>query len=201
MFMFKSVPSDPYLKRLNEKAIIMRAENQYEEAFNYQASIEHLFGESFPLQFRRFHNGFGITCFNLGLYERAIKEYETAFNTEAGDEDEPVERAAHMGNKANALVELDRIREAHECLDYAERILRERQIDDWLGDRLETRARAYLKEGKLKEAHRAAEEAYRLHCVSFSEASIRVSKKTLDLCAKALEDFAHRGKPRGVHAK
>lgn len=183
--MYRTAPINTYLKRLCEKAIILRAEEKYQEALTYQESIEHLFTNEWPVHLRRFHNGMGITLFNLGRYKQAVRHYDKAFSVEVGDEDEELERAAHMGNKANALVELNRLTEAHECLDYAEGILRERQIDDWLGDRLETRARAYLKEGKRDEALKAAEEAYRLHCISFSKESIKVSRKTLDMCLAA----------------
>lgn len=178
---------DSKLKIAIDRAIILRAEKRFEEALRYQESIRFLFDESNPIYFRRFLCGCGITYFSLGDYESAKTEYKRALGLPIIGSYDSLEIAAIEGNLANALVELGEIEEAHSYLDHSEKVLRANQVDDWLGDRLETRARAYYLEGKFEKAIKAAEEAYHLHCQSFSEESIKVSSKTLDMCREALK--------------
>jgi len=188
--MYETEQMNAKLKTAIDKAIIMRAENHYKEALSYQESIRFLFDESNPIYFRRYLCGCGITHFTLGNYEQAKADYLKALELPIIGSYDSLEIAAIEGNLANALVELGEIEEAHSYLAHAEKVLRANHVDDWLGDRLETRARAYHAEGKFDEALKAAEEAYQLHCNSFSAESIKVSKRTLDMCRASANTLA-----------
>lgn len=157
-------------------AISMRMEGRPQDALRYMESVRPFFDD--PEALRRFHNGLGVTYFELCDYESAVKEYETALMF-SGDE---LETAAIQGNIANALLALGRTDEAHAFLSHAEAVLRERGEDSWLGDRLETRARAYLREGNYVEARRAAKEAFDLHWHGFDSKALDQSFETLSLC-------------------
>jgi tetratricopeptide (TPR) repeat protein len=181
-----SVQTDTLLKEALNKAIILRSEGQYEWALKDMESAREMF-ESAPLVYqRRFFNGFGVTYFKLGLYGQAIDYYMEALSVPLGDDpDEPFEMAVIRGNIADALVANNEPLEAHSHLDRAEPILRERADKSWLADRLETRARAYLKEGKPCEARDAAQEAYDLHRFGFDSEATAQSLKTLMICFEA----------------
>lgn len=178
--------ADQRLKDALNIAINMRMEGRPQDALRYMESVRPFFDD--PEALRRFHNGLGVTYFELCDYERAVKEYELALHI-AGDE---LETAAIQGNIANALLALGRTDEAHAFLSHAEAVLRERGEDAWLCDRRETRARAYLAEGKFKEAVAAADEAYELARYGISEVAIEYTLDTLTQCRKALrENHAH----------
>lgn len=180
--MLTKVQIDPKLKMAIDKAIIMRAEGHFEAAHKFEESIRFLFDESEPAALRRYLNGLGVSEFTLGNYEKAINAYELALRLPATESYEELERAAVEGNIANALVGLHRTNEAHAFLDHSEEVLRANHVDDWLADRLETRARAFLLDGENQKALEAAKEAFDLAWNCFSSESINVALKTLSMC-------------------
>lgn len=160
------------------------------EAILYTESVKPYFSEPKPL--RRLLNNLGLTYRALGENEKAIDAYLEALELPVSDHEDEFESAAVEGNIANALVALKRTEEAHLFLDRAIRVLREANEDVWLGDRLETRARAYLIEGKYREALDAAKEAFDLHWHAFNLESLKQSFNTLAMCFEAYQQISAR---------
>lgn len=165
--------------------ITLRKLGLFDKAIDHYRSIRRFFDESDPTNLRRFYSGIGVIYFNLGDYEQAILEYEQGLRLPINDSQDEIEDAALKGNIANALVELKRTAEAHAFLDHAEKVLRDRQVDDWLGDRLETRARAYFIDDEYLKALEAAKESFDLlwHC--FDTESLSQAIKTLGMAFEA----------------
>jgi len=166
------------LKKALGDGIKLRKRGLFDEALSHYASIRVFFDESDPAYLRRYLNGVGVIHFNLGSHTQAVELYEQALNLPIADSYEELEDAAVKGNLANALVELRRTSEAHAFLDHAERVFREHQVDDWLGDRLETRARAYLIDSENEKAWKAINEAVGLLMHCFDEESLEIAIKT-----------------------
>lgn len=164
------------LKDALNTAILIRQEGKPLEALRFMESVRDLFDD--PEQLRRFHNGLGITYFDLSEFEKAIEEYETALMI-SGDE---MESSAIQVNIANALLALGRTDEARAFLSHAEAALRTGLDDGFLAHALDTKARVYLREGNYVEARRAAKEAFDLHWHGFDSKALDQSWETLSLC-------------------
>lgn len=139
---------------------------------------------------RRLLCNMGLAYFDKGEFERAVDCYAEALELPVNDHEDRFESAVVEGNMANAFVALNRTEESHLFLDRAERVLREAREPVWLGDRLETRARAYLLDGRYREALDAAKEAVEMHWYAFNVEALGQSIKTLAVCFEA---FTHAG--------
>jgi tetratricopeptide (TPR) repeat protein len=180
-----SVPINYKLKDAINRANALCNAGKLDESINYTLAVKGFFDE--PKYLRRLLNNLGYTYYEKGEFEQAVDSYMEALELPVNDSEDEFESAAVEGNIANALVALGRTEEAHLFLDKAERVLRLANEDVWLGDRLETRARAYLLEGKFKLALDAAKEAFDLHWNAFNTESLKQSINTLARCFEAYE--------------
>jgi|ERR1051325_419967 tetratricopeptide (TPR) repeat protein len=148
------------LKDALNVAINLRAEGKDRDALIYMENVRPFFTDE-PIYLRRFHNGLGLTHFNLQEYAEAIIEFREALEVPLTTDEswETLEVAAVHLNLANAFLEVESTSEAHEILSSAETLFREAHEQSWLGETLETSARVYLSEGKYREALDTAKEA------------------------------------------
>ncbi|HKS27782.1 MAG TPA: tetratricopeptide repeat protein [Pyrinomonadaceae bacterium] len=151
-----------------------------------------------PKYLRRLLSNMGMAYFDKGEFDSAVECYAEALELPVDDAEDRFESAVVEGNMANAFVALNRAEESHLFLDRAERVLREAREPVWLGDRLETRARAYLLEGRHKEAIGAAKEAVDLHWCAFNVEALAQSIKTLAVCFEAFERAEMREEAAGT---
>ncbi len=96
---------------LKEKALSLRAKTYMDTGFLQEASADYkMLIESFPAstKIRKAHLGFADSLSKLGLYSKAVKEYDKAGNA-----------AEVLYSKANALQRLERVKDAKTIYDKA----------------------------------------------------------------------------------
>ena len=160
--------SEQKLRALLNLAIVEKVSTRYDDALRIHTEAAPLFGESRNHALKgKFHNEFATVLKDLGLaqrrqdyIDRALVEYAAAsFHFEEADHKRFL--AAVENNLGFLYSSIRQFREAHEHLSRARSLalgLKDigtiAQVDD-------TRARAYLAEGRLAEAKAAGQDAVR----------------------------------------
>lgn len=173
----KTMQENSKLKEAIRKGILLRSEGRFLEALNYMESIRGFFDDGPYL--RHFYCGLGRTYRLLGRAEDAIAEYEKAHKVSITDESDHMDIAAIESNIANAKLDLSLAQDALNWLACAEEYFREKKDDHWLGEILETKARAYLQLGHQDLAEQAAQESYDLLKHYFDTPALERARETL----------------------
>lgn len=174
------------LKMAIRKSILLRQEGKYQESLSYLLAIDFLFDESEPTYLRHYICSLGRAYRFLGRSQEAIDEYERALKVPIRDEEDHADVAAIESNIAEALLDLNRPDEAHAFLDCPEEYLREKQNDHWLGEILESRARAYLQQNETELAIKAAQESYDLLKHYFDTPALEQARETLRVALQSV---------------
>ena len=140
------------------KAILLRAAGKYEEALSHHEKTFYLV-EHVPHQLRKWRAGVGRTYRLMGYPQKALDAYNEALRIPVQGEEDAEVAVGILSNIANVLIDLNRPEEAHAFLSQAEEAIKETIHEDWLGEILECRARAFYLEGKYSEGANVAERA------------------------------------------
>jgi tetratricopeptide (TPR) repeat protein len=160
------IESEQRLRALLNKAIIEQVSSRLKEALKILADSESLFETSSNHALRgKFHNEFGTVLKNVGLAERREDYIDRSLMQYVAASVE-LEQAGHEGvlshvenNLAFLFVHLGRFEEAHQHLDQAFAIATRLNDKGVRAQYEDTRARAFLGQGRLEQAAKAASSA------------------------------------------
>jgi tetratricopeptide (TPR) repeat protein len=182
--MTEAVQTTAHTQAIREGNDLWRANNFRDALIHYKA-IRPFFYEAGPIYLRQYFCNLGIMYCELGRYEEAISNYESALAIEQTSEDEDSDIAAVNANLANVYLFLNRPDEAHAYLCQPEEYFRRAGDLKRVGEVMETRARVFLSQCRIDEAICAANEAYDLlRWYSDDEAKMR-AHRTLGRCLEA----------------
>lgn len=173
---------------IREGIDLWEAEN-YAEALKHFQSVGRFFVKSEPNYLRQYYCNLGIVYRALDRLDLAVIEHERALEIEPHSERERSDVAAIKANLAYALMHLERFDEAHKHLNEAVKYFRSRRKHKRLGEALETRARAYLAQGKTGKAVKAADKAYKTMRRHSNDKAIIRGLGTLMACRKAKQSL------------
>ena len=161
------------------------------EALNHHLSIRSFFNEFEPEYLRHFLCNLGLVYYEMGEYQLAINYLMEALGLEPAQDHEHSDIAAINVNIANVLLLLGRPDEAHTFLVQPEEYFISAYDSEKHGEVLETRARAFLMEGKNALALTAARIAVNL-LLEYCEDSRPTGRaiRTLAACWEAKRETA-----------